>query len=123
MFWNRQEYVCSNDYNFADFGRNKLEILHCKIGPHELSAESKANRVDIYQEILEVMEKLGPRQKNHVITSDECCIYWDNYHRGQWITDRRAVSPQMRTTISSKRSWFRRISLAKGLFSSKYFRK
>jgi hypothetical protein len=42
---------------------------------HELSAESNANRVDICQEMLEILEKLGPRQKNHVITSDECWIY------------------------------------------------
>jgi hypothetical protein len=50
--------------------------------PDELSAESKANRVDICQEMLEVLEKLGPRQNNHVLTGNECWIYWDNYHRG-----------------------------------------
>jgi hypothetical protein len=43
--------------------------------PHELSAELKAKSVEIYIEILEVLEELGPRQKNHVITSDECWIY------------------------------------------------
>jgi hypothetical protein len=43
--------------------------------PHELSAESNANRVDICQEMLEAREKLSPRQKNRFITGDECCIY------------------------------------------------
>jgi hypothetical protein len=38
----------------------------------ELSAESKVNRVDIYQEMLEVLEKLSPRQKNRDITGNEC---------------------------------------------------
>jgi cytochrome b subunit of formate dehydrogenase len=51
--------------------------------PHELSTESKANRVDICQEMLEVLEKLSPQQKNYVTTGNECWIYFDNYHRGQ----------------------------------------
>jgi hypothetical protein len=33
--------------------------------------------------MLEAREKLSPRQKNRFITGDECCIYWDNYHRRQ----------------------------------------
>jgi hypothetical protein len=40
--------------------------------------------------------------KNHGITGDECRIYWDNYHHGQWTADRAAVSPQICTTISPK---------------------
>jgi hypothetical protein len=43
----------------------------------------KANRVNICQEMLDVLEKLDPWQKNHAITCDECWIYCDNYHRGQ----------------------------------------
>jgi hypothetical protein len=39
--------------------------------------------------------------KNHVITGDECWIYWDNYLPGQWTADRAAVSPQIHNTISS----------------------
>jgi hypothetical protein len=50
--------------------------------PHELSVKSKANRVDIYQEMSEVLEKPDPQQKNHVITGDKYWIYWDNYHHG-----------------------------------------
>jgi hypothetical protein len=59
---------------------------------YELSTESKANGVDISQELPEVLEKLGPAQKNHVIISGECWIYWDNYHREQWTIDRAAMS-------------------------------
>jgi hypothetical protein len=49
-------------------------------GFHEPSAGLKTNRVDICQEMLEILEKLDQQQKNHVITSDEYWIYWDNYH-------------------------------------------
>jgi hypothetical protein len=49
VLWSRQRSVRSKDYNFAGFGRNRLDIIHCKVVPHELSAESKANRVDICQ--------------------------------------------------------------------------
>jgi hypothetical protein len=48
--------------------------------PHELSAELKAKRVEIYKEMPEILEELDPRQKNHVITGDEFWIYRDNYH-------------------------------------------
>jgi hypothetical protein len=27
-----------------------------------------------------ILEKLGPLQKNRVITGDKCLIYWDDYH-------------------------------------------
>jgi hypothetical protein len=40
--------------------------------PQELWAESKANRVNICQKMPEVLEKLGPWQKNHSIIGNEC---------------------------------------------------
>jgi hypothetical protein len=61
--------------------------------------------------------------KEHIITGDECWIYWDNNHYGQWATDRAAISPRIRITISFKRLRFRLISLAKDLLLSKDFRK
>jgi hypothetical protein len=39
--------------------------------PHELSAELKSQRVNIYKEMLEVLEELDPRQKNHAIMGNE----------------------------------------------------
>jgi hypothetical protein len=60
--------------------------------------------MDICREILEVLGKLSPRRKNQIITGDEYRTYSDNYHRGQWIADRVAVSPRIRTTISSKKT-------------------
>jgi hypothetical protein len=71
--------------------------------PHKLSAQSKANRVDIWQEMLEILEKLGRQQKNHNITGDKCWIYCDNYHCGQLTTDRVAISPRIRITILSEK--------------------
>jgi hypothetical protein len=71
---------------------------------HELRTGLKAKRVEIYREILEVLEQLGSRQKHHGITWDECWIYWKNYHRGQWKADRVAVSSEIRTTMSSERT-------------------
>jgi hypothetical protein len=46
-----------------------------RLVPHELSAESKANRMDICQEILEILEKFDSQQKNHVIIGNEFWIY------------------------------------------------
>jgi hypothetical protein len=40
--------------------------------PHERSVESKENRVDICQKMLEILEKFGLRQTNYVVTGDEC---------------------------------------------------
>jgi hypothetical protein len=72
--------------------------------PSKLSAELKAKRIEICQEVLGILEQLGPRQQNHAITGDESWIYWDNYHRGQWTADCTAVPPQIRTMISSKKT-------------------
>jgi hypothetical protein len=71
MSWNRQESVRSKDYNFAGFGGMRLEILHFKSSAAEPSAEPNANRVDICQEMFEIPERLGPRQKNYGITGDD----------------------------------------------------
>jgi hypothetical protein len=90
---------------------------------HELSAELKAKRVEICQKMLEVLEELDPRQKNHVITGDEFWIYWDNYHRGQWPANRGAVSPRIHTMISSEKIMFSIYFTRQGLFPSKHFRK
>jgi hypothetical protein len=83
MSRNRQGYIHSKNYDFAGFGENGLQILHCKVVPHELSAELKVKRVEICKEMLEVLEEVGPRQKNYIIADNEGSIYWDNYHRKQ----------------------------------------
>jgi hypothetical protein len=69
---------------------------------YKLSLELKAKRIEICREMLKVLKQLGPWQKNHVIAGNECWIYWDNYHRGQWTADRASVSPRIHITISSK---------------------
>jgi hypothetical protein len=74
MSWNHQGSVRSNDYNFADFGSNKLETLHEKASPHELSTESKANRMNIRQEMPEILENFDPWEMNHAIRGGECWI-------------------------------------------------
>jgi hypothetical protein len=72
--------------------------------PYDLSAESNAKRVDICQEMLEILEKLSPRQKNHDVTGNEFWIYWDDCHRGQWTTYRAASFPRIRIRISPKKT-------------------
>jgi hypothetical protein len=51
--------------------------------PYKLSPELKAKRIEICWEMLEILEQLGPRQKNYIITGDKYWICWDNYHCGQ----------------------------------------
>jgi hypothetical protein len=42
--------------------------------------------------------------EHHVITEEECRSYGANYQRGQNTVDRAAMSPQIRATISSKKT-------------------
>jgi hypothetical protein len=81
-----------------------LKLFVVRWVPYKLSAELKAKRIEICQEVLSILEQLGPRQQNHVIIGDESWIYWDNYHSGQWTADCAAVPPQIHTMISLKKT-------------------
>jgi hypothetical protein len=72
----------------------------------ELSIELKAKRVKICKEMLEILKGLDLRQKNHIITGDECEIYWDNYYRGQCTANLGVVSPRIHTMIRSEKYIF-----------------
>jgi histone-lysine N-methyltransferase SETMAR len=69
---------------------------------HRLSDAQKADRVELSQHMLEMMQGLGPKQQKYLITGDESWIYWDNQHRGMWARDRDELPPKMKRTISSK---------------------
>jgi hypothetical protein len=42
----------------------------------------KADRVELSQHMLDVMQGLGPEQQKYLIPGDESRIYWDNQLRG-----------------------------------------
>jgi histone-lysine N-methyltransferase SETMAR len=50
--------------------------------PHRLSDAQKADRVEVSQHMLEMMQGLGPKQQKYLITGDESWIYKDNQRRG-----------------------------------------
>jgi hypothetical protein len=52
--------------------------------PHRLSDAQKADRVELPQYMLDMMQGLGPKQQKYLITGDEFWIYWDNQRRGMW---------------------------------------
>jgi hypothetical protein len=64
----------------------------------------KADRVELSQHMLDVMQGLGPKQQKYLITGDESWIYWDNQRRGMWTQDRHELPPNVKRTISSKRT-------------------
>jgi transposase len=45
-----------------------LKFFVARWVPYKLSAELKAKRIEICQEVLGILEQIGPRQQNHVIT-------------------------------------------------------
>jgi hypothetical protein len=52
--------------------------------PHERSiARAENEKVEICQEIPEVLEEIGSQQKNRVIMGNKCMIYWNNCYHGQ----------------------------------------
>jgi hypothetical protein len=74
--------VHSKKYNFAGFEKMGLRFFITRWVSHELSAELKAKRSEICKEMLQILEELDLQYKNHIITGDECRIYWDDYHYG-----------------------------------------
>jgi hypothetical protein len=49
---------------------------------HRLSDAQKADRVELSQHMLDMMQELGLKQQKYLITGDESWIYWDNQRRG-----------------------------------------
>jgi hypothetical protein len=45
---------------------------------HRLSDEQKAEKAELSQHILDMMQGLGPKQQKDCITGKEFWIYWDN---------------------------------------------
>jgi hypothetical protein len=54
--------------------------------------------------MLDMMQGLGPKQHKYLIIGDESWIYWDNQNRGMWAQDRDGLPPNVKRTISSKRT-------------------
>jgi hypothetical protein len=54
--------------------------------------------------MLDVMQELGRKQPKSLITGDESWIYWDNQRRGMWAQDRDELRPNVKRTISSKKT-------------------
>lgn len=73
--------------------------------PHELSSDNKNKRVQISQEILEILEG-NERNWCNVATGDECWLYWENDPNSQWLPqgEKRPLKP--RKTITSKKTMF-----------------
>jgi hypothetical protein len=72
--------------------------------PHRLSDGQKADRVELSQHVLDMMQGLGPKQRKYLITGDELWIYWDNQRRGMLRQDRDELPPNVKRTISSKKT-------------------
>jgi hypothetical protein len=60
----------------------ELRLFTANWMPHRLSDAHLADRVELSQHMLDMMQGLGPRQQRYFITGDESYIYWDNQRRG-----------------------------------------
>jgi hypothetical protein len=77
----------------------------------------------IVQRCWRFLEELGPRQKNYVIPSVECPIYWESYHPGQWAADHGTVSSWIQRTISLGNIMFSVYFIRQGFVSIEIFPK
>jgi hypothetical protein len=70
--------------------------------PHRLSDTQKADRIELSQHMLNVIQGIAPKQPNYLITRDGSWIYWENQRRRMWTQDRDELPPNVKRTISSK---------------------
>jgi hypothetical protein len=54
--------------------------------------------------MLDMIQGLGPKRQKYLITGDESWIYWDDQRRGMWAQDRDELPPNVKRTISSKKT-------------------
>jgi hypothetical protein len=69
-----------------------------------LSNAQKADGIELSQHMLDMMQGLGPKQQKYLITGDESWFYWDNQRRGMRAQDRDELPPNVKLTISSKKT-------------------
>jgi hypothetical protein len=60
MSRNHQRAIRSKNYNFAGFGENSFQILHCKVSASKAIGRAEGGKVEICKEMLEVLEKFNP---------------------------------------------------------------
>jgi hypothetical protein len=89
--------------------------------PHRLSDAQKADRVEPFQHMLNMMQGLGSKQQKYHITGDESWIYRDNQRRGMWVQDRDDLPPNVKQTISSKKTMVSAYFSRCGLVSVEFF--
>jgi hypothetical protein len=70
--------------------------------PHRMSDAQNADRVELSQHMLNMMQGLGPNQQKYFITGDESWIYWANQRRGMLAQGRDELPRNVKRTISSK---------------------
>jgi hypothetical protein len=49
---------------------------------HRLPEEQNVDRVTLAQDMRQVIQNFGPKQRKYLITGNEGWIFWDNHHRG-----------------------------------------
>jgi histone-lysine N-methyltransferase SETMAR len=81
-----------------------LKFYQARWIPHRLSEQQKSDRTALSQVLLEMINNLGPKQQNYLITGDESWIFWDNDHRGMWTLDRESAPINVNKMISSKKT-------------------
>jgi histone-lysine N-methyltransferase SETMAR len=81
-----------------------LRFFESRWIPFRLSNDQKADRVRVSQEMIMLLEGLGPIERQYLITGDESWIYWDNGIRGMWAMDRDHVDPSVKHMISSRKT-------------------
>jgi hypothetical protein len=81
-----------------------LRFLAPRWIPYRLFDAQKADKVEPSQHMLDMMQGLGPKRQKYLITGDESWIYWDNRRGGMWAQDRDELAPNVKQTISSKKT-------------------
>jgi hypothetical protein len=69
-----------------------LHFFASRWAPRRLSDGQKADRVAIYQSLIDMMISLGPKQLKYLITGNKSWIYCDNQLWGMYAEDSDDVS-------------------------------
>jgi hypothetical protein len=72
--------------------------------PYRLSEAQKDDRFHLSQAMLEMMESLGPKQRNYFITGDDSWVCRDNQCCGMWAKDTDFVPANSQHIILSKKT-------------------
>jgi hypothetical protein len=79
-----------------------IKVFHLHWIPNQLTRQLRASRIQKYQELLPLLERMEANKFRHILTGDESWFMLEYHHAVKWSLSREYVSERVRQQIGTK---------------------